>query len=134
MPLQPHNGQGVSVVSCWATFTPSAHVRRQSMPVWSPTLNNNLYLFTFGPRGEDCRVLAVPFHEADGAITLVARLQLKWSPRPRSGFVAGVFHHPNHVGLHRNPCREADIFMHRSGSQFVTTVDSNHWPWTDMLL
>ena len=30
-----------------ATFTPSAHVRRQSLPVWPPTLNNYLYLFTF---------------------------------------------------------------------------------------
>ena len=28
-----------------ATFTPSAHVRRQSLPVWPPTLN--LYLFFF---------------------------------------------------------------------------------------
>ena len=28
-----------------ATFTPSAHVRRQSLPVWPPTLNNCLYLF-----------------------------------------------------------------------------------------
>ena len=28
-----------------ATFTPSAHVRRQSLPVWPPTLNNYLYLY-----------------------------------------------------------------------------------------
>ena len=28
-----------------ATFTPSAHVKRQSLPVWPPTLNNYLYLF-----------------------------------------------------------------------------------------
>ena len=27
-----------------ATFTPSAHVRRQSLPVWPPTLNKTLYL------------------------------------------------------------------------------------------
>ena len=32
-----------------ATFTPSAHVRRQSLPVWPPTLNNYLYLFFFLP-------------------------------------------------------------------------------------
>ena len=30
-----------------ATFTPSAHVRRQSLPVWPPTLNNYLYLYLF---------------------------------------------------------------------------------------
>ena len=30
-----------------ATFTPSAHVRRQSLPVWPPTLNNYLYLLPF---------------------------------------------------------------------------------------
>ena len=35
-----------------ATFTPSAHVRRQSLPVWPPTLNNYLYLFfTFKKKG-----------------------------------------------------------------------------------
>ena len=28
-----------------ATFTPSAHVRRQSLPVWPPTLNNYLCLY-----------------------------------------------------------------------------------------
>ena len=27
-----------------SNFTPSAHVRRQSLPVWPPTLNNYLYL------------------------------------------------------------------------------------------
>ena len=30
-----------------ATFTPSAHVRRQSLPVWPPTLNNYLYLYLY---------------------------------------------------------------------------------------
>ena len=30
-----------------ATFTPSAHVRRQSSPVWPPTLNNYLYLYLY---------------------------------------------------------------------------------------
>ena len=29
-----------------AIFTPSAHVRRQSLPVWPPTLNNHLYLYS----------------------------------------------------------------------------------------
>ena len=42
-----------------ATFTPSAHVRRQSLPVWPPTLNNYLYLYLYidrargpAPRGK----------------------------------------------------------------------------------
>ena len=30
-----------------ATFTPSAHVRRQSLPVWPPTLNNYLYNYLY---------------------------------------------------------------------------------------
>ena len=33
-----------------ATFTPSAHVRRQSLPVWPPTLNNHLYLLPLHTR------------------------------------------------------------------------------------
>ena len=31
--------------SCTTAFTSSAHVRRQSLPVWPPTLNNYLYLY-----------------------------------------------------------------------------------------
>ena len=30
-----------------ATFTPSAHVRRQSLPVWPPTLKFNNYLYLY---------------------------------------------------------------------------------------
>ena len=36
-----------------ATFTPSAHVRRQSLPVWPPTLNNYLYLYLYPPCEQD---------------------------------------------------------------------------------
>ena len=34
------------------TFTPSAHVRRQSLPVWPPTLNNYLYLYLYQKQGK----------------------------------------------------------------------------------
>ena len=40
-----------------ATFTPSAHVRRQSLPVWPPTLNNYLYLLPFTRRYQHDSVL-----------------------------------------------------------------------------
>ena len=46
-----------------ATFTPSAHVRRQSLPVWPPTLNNYLYLYLYSTDTSLWHHVALHWHQ-----------------------------------------------------------------------
>ena len=78
--VQRFRSERLRVRSRWsATFTPSAHVRRQSLPVWSPTLKNYLYLLPFLPK-----------HLACGSETYVENVaqltpKCKWQDHKRLG-------------------------------------------------